>query len=101
MTAETSAPASALLNVQPRLGRIVPGFDIPVINERAMRAAAGILFLGGAVAYGIAIATDSPQALKPFGMFFIIDMALRIIIGDRWSPSIALARLIVIRQQPE
>lgn len=80
---------------------MVPGYDIPVINERAVRASAGILFLGGAIAYGTAIATDSPDALKPFGMFFIVDMALRIILGDRWSPTLALGRLIVIRQKPE
>lgn len=76
---------------------MVPGYDIPVINERAVRASAGILFLGGAIAYGIAFATDSPEALKPFGMYFIVDMALRIILGDRWSPTIALGRLLAIR----
>lgn len=72
---------------------MVPGYNIPVINERAVRVSAGILFLGGAIAYGTAIVTDSPEALKPFGMFFIIDMALRLILGDRWSPTIALCGL--------
>lgn len=96
----TKQPQSTVLQ-QPWLGKIVPGYDIPVINERAVRAAAGLLFLGGAIAYGIAISTGSPQTLKPFGMFFIIDMMLRIVVGDRWSPTLALGRLIVIRQKPE
>jgi Domain of unknown function (DUF4395) len=86
---------------QPWLGTMVAGYDIPVINERAARAAAGILFLGGIIAYGIAIASDSPQALKPFGMFFILDMTVRLVLGDRWSPTLALGRLMVIRQKPE
>lgn len=86
---------------RPWLAENVAGYGIPVINERAVRAAAGLLFLGGAIAYGIAIGTDSPKALTPFGMFFIIGMALRIILGDRWSPSLALGRLIVFRQKPE
>ena len=34
-------------------------------------------------------------------MYFILDMTIRIILGDRWSPTLALGRLIVIRQNPE
>lgn len=85
----------------PRLGTIVSGYEIPVINERAVRAAAGLLFLGGIIAYGFAISTGSPKAFQPFGMFFMIDMMVRISLGDRWSPSLALGRLIVGRQSPE
>ena len=103
MTTQAATQASHPTPTQPQplLGKIVPGYDIPVINERAVRAAAGLLFLGGAIAYGFALAAGSTEPLKPFGMFFIVDMALRIIMGDRWSPSLALGRLIVIRQKPE
>lgn len=97
MTAQTPAQTQA----RPWLGRIVPGYEIPVINERAVRAAAGILFLGGIIAYGFAIVTGSTGPLKPFGMFFIFDMLLRVTVGDRWSPTLGLGRLIVIRQKPE
>lgn len=85
----------------PIVGQWVSGYDVPVINERAVRAAAGLLFLVGAVAFGFALHTGSTQPLQPFGMFFLIDMTLRLFVGDRWSPSIALGRLIVSRQQPE
>ncbi|MCC6269892.1 MAG: DUF4395 domain-containing protein [Microbacteriaceae bacterium] len=95
MTTQTQTQA------KPWLGTIVPGYDIPVINERAVRAAAGLLFLGGAISYGFAIVAESTQPLKPFGMFFILDMLIRVGVGDRWSPSLALGRLIVIRQTPE
>lgn len=85
----------------PAIGRIVEGYEIPVINERAVRAAAGILLLIGGIAFGYAAATGSADPLKPFGFLFVIDMGLRVTLGDRWSPTLALGRLIVIRQKPE
>lgn len=85
----------------PRIGVVRPGYAIPVIDERAVRAAAGILFLFGVVAFGFAAATGEIRPLQPFGMFFMLDMLLRVTAGDRWSPTLALGRLIVRRQQPE
>ena len=85
----------------PRIGRIVPGYTIPVMDERAVRAAAGILFLLGGAAFATALFTGSVQPLQPFGMFFMVDMLLRVTAGDRWSPTLVLGRLIVSRQRPE
>lgn len=85
----------------PLVGVVRPGFDVPVIDERAVRAAAGILFLAGAVAFGLAAATGSSAPLKPFGMAVLLDLGLRVGLGDRWSPTLALGRLIVRRQTPE
>lgn len=85
----------------PRIGKIVAGYEIPVINERAVRAAAGILFLAGGIAMAAAIMQQSTMPLQPFGMFFMIDMLLRVLAGDRWSPTIALGRLVTLRQRPE
>lgn len=95
MTATTHAHAS------PKIGEIVPGYAIPVINERAVRAAAGILFLLGGVAFATAFFSGSIQPLQPFGMLFMVDMLLRVTAADRWSPSLALGRLVVRGQQPE
>ena len=85
----------------PRIGQHVPGYVIPVINERAVRAAAGILFVFGGIAFATAFFTGSMQPLQPFGMFFMLDMLLRVTAGDRWSPTMMLGRLVVRRQQPE
>lgn len=84
-----------------RVGRIIPGYSIPVVDERAVRAAAGILLLLGGSAFATALFTGSMQPLQPFGMFFLIDMLLRVTAGDRWSPTLALGRLAVHRQKPE
>lgn len=84
-----------------RIGRIVPGYSVPVVDERAVRAAAGILFLVGGAAFATAFFTGTTRPLQPFGMLFMLDMLLRVTAGDRWSPSLALGRLAVRGQRPE
>lgn len=84
-----------------RIGEHVPGYEVPVINERAVRAAAGTLFLAGGLAFALAVFEQSPRPLQPFGLFFVMDMFVRVVAGDRWSPTLALGRLVVRRQRPE
>ncbi len=85
----------------PRIGENIRGYDVPVINERAVRAAAGLLFLAGGIAVGSALIHDSVAPMQPFDMLFMIDMLLRVLVGDRWSPTLSLGRLIVRGQRPE
>lgn len=92
---------SATTGQRTRIGTTVPGYDEPVVNERAVRAAAGILFLAGGIAVALAVFEQSSRPLQPFGMFFVMDMFVRVMVGDRWSPTLALGRLIVGRQRPE
>jgi len=84
----------------PTVGSIVEGYSIPVINERAARVAAGILFVAGATSITFALLQQSAVPLRPFGVFFMMDMLVRVTISDRWSPTLALGRFIVRRQQP-
>ena len=97
----------ASLNVDParqdasRVGQWVPGYEIPVINERVARAGAGLLFLPGLVLYVIAATTGPAEPLKPFGALFMIDMFIRVTAGEKWAPSLALGALFVRRQTPE
>lgn len=60
----------------PRIEVLRPDYEVPVINERAVRAGAGILFLGGAIAFGLSLANDTTAPLQPFGMLFMIDILL-------------------------
>lgn len=92
----TAGPADA-----PRIGRHLPGYAVPVVDERAVRAAAGLLLLAGGIAFGLAAATGSQAPLQPFGVLFMLDMLLRVTVSDRWSPTLRLGALIVRRQQPE
>lgn len=86
---------------QPTIGRWVAGYEVPVVNEREIRAGAGILFLLGTIAVMVALVQDSVRPLQPFGMLFMIDMLIRVVWSDRFSPSLALGRLIVRNQVPE
>lgn len=82
-------------------GEHVDGIDVPVFNERAVRAAAGLLFLPGIVTLMIAALTDNVDPLRAFAMVFVLDMTLRLFGSPRLTPSLALGALIVRRQRPE
>lgn len=85
----------------PIIGERVDGIAIPVVNERAVRASAGLLFLGGIVAFMVAALTDDFQPLRMFGAVFLIDMSLRLFVGTKYTPSLILGTLLVWRQRPE
>ena len=85
----------------PIIGERVEGIDIPVVNERAVRASAGLLFLGSIVAFMIAALIDDFQPLRMFGVIFMIDMVLRLFVGTKYTPSLILGGLLVWRQRPE
>lgn len=96
--APASTPASA---PAPVIGEYVEGIDIPVVNERAVRASAGLLFLFGMVGFMTAALTGELQLLRAFGMVFLLDMAMRLFVGTRYTPSLVIGSLIVRRQRPE
>lgn len=82
-------------------GERVEGIDIPVVNERAVRASAGILFLLGFSAVTYAFFTGDFQPVRGFAVLFLIDMGIRIGFNHRFAPTYALGSLIVRRQRPE
>lgn len=82
-------------------GDQVEGFDFAVFNERAIRAAAGLLFLFGFAGWMIAATTGDYQPLRAFGMTFMIDMYLRLFVSTKWVPSLIVANWIVRPQRPE
>ncbi len=82
-------------------GTRVDGIDFEVFNERAIRAAAGLLFLIGFAGWMTAALTGFYQPLRAFGMIFMIDMFLRLFVTTKYVPSLMLANLIVKPQRPE
>lgn len=97
-------PAPPVATKEPKtpiVGRIIPGCSVPVVNERQLRAGAGILFLAGAIASGLALHFSDPTLLQPFGIFFMFDMLARTSLGEKWAPSLVLGGLFVRRQKPE
>lgn len=84
-----------------QFGEYAEGYDIPVLNEREIRAAAGILFLVIFSAYmRIILAGDFVLAKYAITLFFT-DFLIRVFISPRFSPSLIIGRLIVRNQTPE
>lgn len=84
-----------------RFGEDVNGYEIPVLNEREIRAAAGILFVWAFLAVLMAIMKGSFVMLKYFILAFLIDFLIRVFINPKFSPTLIIGRFIVHRQVPE
>jgi len=84
-----------------RFGEIVEGYDIPVLNEREIRAASGLLFLWMFSSFLIIVFKSDFLLLKYGITFFFADFLIRVFIQPRYSPSLIIGRLIVSNQTPE
>jgi hypothetical protein len=84
-----------------QFGEEVPGYEILVLNEREIRAAAGILFLATFTSLLIILYTGNFVPVKYVITIFLADFMIRVLISPRFSPTLILGRLIVGRQKPE
>jgi len=84
-----------------QFGEQVEGYNIPVLNEREIRASAGILFLGAFTALLLIFFTGNFLLIKFFITGFLTDFIVRVFINPRYSPSLIIGRLIVRNQTPE
>lgn len=81
-------------------GENVSGYNIPVLNEREIRAAAGILFLFAFIAITSAILGNF-TLLKYFIVIFLFDFIIRVLVNPKYSPTLIIGRFIVRNQVPE
>jgi hypothetical protein len=84
-----------------KFGEDVEGYNIPVLNEREVRAAAGILFLATFLALMFILFKGNFVPIKYIITIFLTDFIIRVFINPRYSPSLILGRLIVRNQTPE
>ena len=77
------------------------GYNIPVLNEREIRASAGILFLAISVSLVLIIVNGDFLLTKYVVTIFFTDFIIRVFINPKFSPSLILGRLIVRNQVPE
>jgi hypothetical protein len=84
-----------------RFGELRPEYPIPVLNERGVRAAAGILFLLGLICFMNAWLTGNFQPTRVFVVGFLIDFTLRIFVNPRYAPTLIVGQWVVRHQQPE
>jgi hypothetical protein len=84
-----------------QFGETVEGYNIPVLNEREIRASAGILYFFMFLAWMLVIFEESFFLIKFVNTIFLTDFIIRVMISPRYSPSLIIGRLIVGNQTPE
>ncbi len=89
------------MNKTIQFGEKVDGYTVPVLNEREIRAAAGILFLATFIPLMLIIFKGNFLPLKYVITFFLADFIIRVFINPRFAPSLVIGRLIVRNQVPE
>jgi len=89
------------MNKAKQFGETIEGYGIPVLNEREIRASAGILFLIIFSAWVRSIFFDDFLLVKYFITFFFTDFIIRVLVNPKYSPTLIIGRWIVNRQTPE
>jgi hypothetical protein len=84
-----------------QFGEQVEGYNIPVLNEREVRAAAGILFLATYTSLMLILFKEDFVPIKYVITGFLLDFIIRVFVNPRYSPTLILGRLIVSNQVPE
>ena len=84
-----------------QFGEQVQGYPVPVLNEREIRAAAGILFLATFLSLLFILFRGNFIPIKFVIPFFFADFVVRVGLSPRFSPTLILGRLIVGNQTPE
>ncbi|MEO5595336.1 MAG: DUF4395 domain-containing protein [Chitinophagaceae bacterium] len=82
-------------------GETVAGYDIAVLNEREIRAAAGILFLATFISLVLIIFKGNFVPVKYVITLFLADFIIRVFVQPKFSPTLIIGRLIVRNQAPE
>ena len=89
-------------------GKIIPGLMInnqpapyPVLNERAIRAGAGIMFMVGFFSFFQAFYLSDFRFLQVAVVLFFIDFVMKVLVGVKFSPISNVANFIVRKQKPE
>ena len=83
-----------------QFGETVEGYPVRVVNERAVRAAAGLLFFPAVLSFMHSFLLGNFQHTRLFVIVFLIDMTLRML-NPRWAPSMIVGGWIVRKQTPE
>jgi len=84
-----------------KFGEDIEGYTIPVLNEREIRASAGILFVLMLISLMLILFKGNFLLIKYVIIVFLTDLVIRVFINPKFSPALIIGRLIVSRQNPE
>lgn len=84
-----------------QFGENVEGYSVLVLNEREVRASAGVLFFFALISFMNAWLVGNFVPTKIFVVIFLVEFTVRVLINPRYAPTLILARWIVRSQKPE
>jgi Domain of unknown function (DUF4395) len=82
-------------------GDTLEGYTVPVLNERAIRAGAGILFFFAMMTFMNAWLLGNFAPTRVFIVAFLIDFSIRLFISPKYAPSLIAGQWLVRKQAPE
>ncbi len=84
-----------------QFGENVEGYSIPVLNEREVRAAAGMMFLATFISLMQILFKGNFVPIKYVLIIFLTDFSIRLFVNPKFAPILIIGRLIVSNQNPE
>ena len=84
-----------------KFGEDVERYTTPVLNEREIRASAGILFLFMFISLMLILFNGNFLLIKYVIIIFLSDLLIRVFVNPKFSPTLIIGRLIVGSQVPE
>lgn len=94
-------PKTKRMNKTIQFGEQVAGYNIRVLNEREIRASAGILFLATFISLMEILFKNNFLPIKYVITLFLTDFIIRVFVNPKFSPTLIIGRLIVRNQVPE
>lgn len=82
-------------------GEKVKGYEVPVLNEREVRAGAGILFFFAVVSFMHVWLLGDFFYMKLFVTGFLMDFLIRLVINPLYSPILIVGRFATQNQKVE
>jgi len=89
------------MSTRKSFGEIIEGYSIPVLNNREIRATAGIMFLMAFISLVIILSTGNFVPVKYVLSIFVTEFIIRLFINPKYAPLLIVGRLIVSNQNPE
>lgn len=91
-----------------QFGELIPGLekngrpiDVPVFNERAVRASAGLMLAAAVFAFVNALFDGNFFYVKIVVALFTFEFLVRIFVNPHLAPFFALGKVVVSPQEPE
>ena len=89
------------MNSNKQFGENVKGYVIPVLNNREIRATAGIMFLLAFISLILILSNGNFVPVKYVLSVFVVEFFIRLFINPKYAPLLIIGRIIVSNQNPE